>query len=237
MINVQDVTVGYYKEIPVLKGITINAKKSEITTVIGPNGSGKSTLLKTIYGLLKPIKGRILYENEDITGCEPYTMIWRGIGFMFQERAVFPQMTILENLKLGGWIFGRKQEKLKEALEGVFKKYPIFKERKNEKAGKLSGGQQRILEIARFMISKPKLMLMDEPSAHLAPKVVKEVYKEIKRLKNEGVTILLVDQNVESAVSVADYVYVLKESRIVDEGCGSEFRRKLKELIKGWFLA
>jgi len=236
MIRVENVTVGYYKEVPILKDVSIEAKKSKITVIIGSNGSGKSTLLKTIYGLLKPFKGRIFYGSEDITGREPYNLARMGIGFMFQERSIFPQMTVMENLEMGGWMYRRKPEILREALEEVFNKYPVLKERMKEKAGNLSGGQQRILEIARLMMSRPKVILMDEPTAQLSPKACKEVYDEIVRLRDEGITVILVDQNVRSALSIADYVYVLKEGSINQQGDGEIFRKKSKELIKEWFL-
>jgi branched-chain amino acid transport system ATP-binding protein len=145
-------------------------------------------------------------------------------------------MTVMENLEMGGWMYRRKPEILREALEEVFNKYPVLKERMKEKAGNLSGGQQRILEIARLMMSRPKVILMDEPTAQLSPKASKEVYDEIVRLRDEGITVILVDQNVGSALSIADYVYVLKEGSIKEQGDGEIFRKKAKELIKEWFL-
>ncbi|MEM2506888.1 MAG: ABC transporter ATP-binding protein [Nitrososphaeria archaeon] len=237
MIKVENLTTGYYKEVPIIKNLSMTAEEGKITVIVGSNGSGKSTLLKTIYGLLKPFSGRIYLGNRDITGEEPYNLTKLGVRFIFQERSVFPHMTVMENLEMGCWILKGKPY-LKESLERIFQKYPVLRERSKEKAEKLSGGQQRILEVARSLIVKPKVILMDEPTAQLAPKVAKEFYNEIVRLRDEeGITVLLVDQNVESAINIADYVYVLKDGSIHARGEGTIFKKRLKELVREWLLA
>jgi len=235
-LEVKNVTAGYQKEIPVLRGVSIKADKAKVTVIIGPNGSGKSTLLKVIYGFIKPVKGNILYDGHDITGLEPSRMIAQGIAYLLQGRSVFSKMLVAENLQLGGWIMRNRSGAIREALEVQYNKYPVLKEKKNSKAGELSGGQQKVVEISRSMIAKPRTILLDEPTAGLAPKVAEEVYKEVNTLKKEGFTILLVDQNVRKAVSLADYVYVLELGKNEQEGPGEEFAANLDAVIKGWLL-
>lgn len=234
-IEVRNITVGYIKDVPILKRVSIKAEKSKVTVIIGPNGSGKSTLLKTIFGFLKPTEGEIFHNGEKITGLPPHKIIRRGIGYLAQAKSFFPELSILENLELGGWILRTKGD-LKKALEAVFDRHPMFEERKQEKAGKLSGGQQRLLELDRSLMTKPNVILLDEPSAGLAPKFVNRIYQDIRDLRDAGFTVLLVDQNVKSALELADYVYVLQLGRISREGPGEELRANINKIIQEWLI-
>jgi len=233
-LEVQNVTSGYIKGVNILENVSIKAEKSKVTTIIGPNGAGKSTLLRTIYGFLKPSKGRILFEGKDITGTDPHKMLERGVAYLFQGRSIFPELSVHENLELGCWIIRRNSKAKQAALTTIYGKYPMLYNSRKKKGKELSGGQQRILETCRSTLTKPKTILMDEPSAGVAPVIVNEVYNEIKRLKNEGFTILLVDQNVKRAVELADYVYFLKLGKNYYEAPGKEAREKLEEIVKGW---
>ena len=217
-LGAEDLTVSYYQDVYVLEDVSLTALEGAITAVIGPNGAGKSTLLKTIYGYLKPRKGRITLDGKDITGKNPFDMLRLGMAFIIQDRGIFPNLTVEENLQLGAWLFRGERERVKEKVEEIYRRYPILKERRKVKAGNLSGGEQRMLELGRALMNEPKICLMDEPSAGLAPKVVDEIYGEIVRLKEEGRTIVLVEQNIRKALSIADQVYILELGRVKFSG-------------------
>jgi len=234
MLEVIQLTASYVKGLPIIKDINLKAKEQQITTVIGPNGVGKSTLLKTIYGFLKPESGKVIHKGEDITGKEPYNMLLRKIGYVFQGMAVFPLMTVQENLELGAWIKRGEKGWLKKALDRVYSKHEFLFKNRRVKAGDLSGGQQKILEFERVKLSEPWTLLLDEPTAGLAPKLADEVYKEIEVLKKEGFTVILVEQNLEKAISLADYVYVLELGKNKDEGKKEKFLLNLEILIRDW---
>ena len=233
-LEIRDVVSGYGK-IEIIHGVSMRAEKAKIICIIGPNGAGKSTLLKTIFGILKPWRGSILYEGEEITGLRPYTLIKKGISYVLQRRSVFPYLTVEENLRMGAWTIRKNKESAQEAIEENYKRFPILRERRNVRAGSLSGGEQRMLELARALITRPRLLLLDEFSAGLAPIIARQVYEEAERLKEEeGITIVAVDQNVRQAMKVADYVYVLELGRNKYEGAKEEFETRLRELIKDW---
>jgi len=233
-LEIRDVVSGYGK-IEIIHGVSMRAEKAKIICIIGPNGAGKSTLLKTIFGILKPWKGSILYDEEEITGLRPYTLIKKGISYVLQRRSVFPYLTVEENLRMGAWTIRKNKESAQEAIEENYKRFPILRERRNVRAGSLSGGEQRMLELGRALITRPRLLLLDEFSAGLAPMIARQVYEEAERLKEEeGITIVAVDQNVRQAMKVADYVYVLELGRNKYEGAKEEFETRLRELIKDW---
>ncbi|WP_022729701.1 ABC transporter ATP-binding protein [Fodinicurvata sediminis] len=232
-LEVSDVVAGYTREVPILNGLNLTAEDGRVTVIIGPNGAGKSTLLKTIYGYLKPERGTVTHDGESIVGYSPKDMLRKGIAYLIQGHSIFPRMTVEENLELGGWIMGSDSER-KQALERIYDRYPRLKEKRRLSAGILSGGEQRILEIARLTMTGPRTLLLDEPSVGLMPKLVNEVYEEISRLKDEKYTILIVDQNVKKSISIADYVYALALGENRHEGVKEEFVERLDEIVKEW---
>lgn len=214
-LRVEEITVGYYADVFVLEDVSVEAQAGEITAVIGPNGAGKSTLLKTIYGFLRPRQGRIFLGEHEITGEAPFRLVSQGIAFILQDRGILPNLTVEENLELGAWLFRRNRAQVQRRIREIYRRYPILETRRRVPAGRLSGGEQRLLELGKALMTDPQVILLDEPSAGLAPKVVEELYHEVMRLKEEeSRTILLVEQNVRQALQVADEVYVLELGRV-----------------------
>ncbi len=208
---------AFYDEVQILWGLNFKVKAGNLTTILGPNGAGKTTTLKSIMGLLDKVKGEIYFEGENITKLPPYKRVERGLVLVPEGRMIFPDLTVLENLEIGAYT--PKARKLaKKNLEHIFELFPRLKERIYQKAGTLSGGEQQMLAIGRGLMACPKLLILDEPSLGLAPKLVLSIFEIIKKLKEEGITILLVEQNVHLALSIADYGYILENGKIVDEG-------------------
>lgn len=232
MLVVTELNVGY-GEIQVLWDISFNVNRGEVVAILGPNGAGKTTTLKTIAGLLKPIRGSIIFQGSHIEGLPPYKIVDMGIALVPEGRRLFPYMTVYENLELGAYT-KRATEKFHDTLEWIYSLFPILKERKDQLAGTLSGGEQQMLAIARALMSRPTLLMMDEPSLGLAPKVVADVFKTIKNLNEEGVTILLVEQNVKKALEVSHRAYVIEGGRIVLSG-GSD-KLMADERVKRTYL-
>lgn len=228
------VTAGYFDHDIVLDGVSMRVTPGKVTAVLGPNGSGKSTSLRVMSGFLVPRQGKVTLGDEDITQLNPGERLARGVAVLPQGRSVFPQLTIDENLRLGAWQLRKDKARLEEAVEAMLDRYPTLRPIRNKPAGALSGGQARLLEFARTLILDPKVLLIDEPSVGLAPVLVDEVYEELGRLKDEGRTILLVDQNVQAAVAIADYVYTLAYGRNHLEGARDQFAGELDSLIKQW---
>ena len=220
MLNIKDLNVAYEK-VQVLWDVSFNITEGEVVTLLGSNGAGKSTTVKTIQGLLKPKSGSIRFMDKPIGGLPAYKIVSEGIALVPEGREIFPKMSVLENLILGAYV-SRAKDLQDESLEWVFKLYPKLDERKKQLAGTMSGGEQQMLAIARALMSKPKLLILDEPSFGLAPVVVLQVFDIIKKLREEGVTVLLVEQNVHHALEISDRAYVLEKGRIIREGKGSE---------------
>lgn len=229
-----DVTAGYFAHDIVLDSVNLAVAPGKVTVVLGPNGSGKSTSLRVLSGFLKPRAGSITLGGEDITTLSPGERLARGVALLPQGRSVFPQLSVEENLRLGAWQLRKDRAALAAAVESAIERYPVLDKLRSRPAGSLSGGQARILEFARTLVTKPSVLLIDEPSVGLAPVLVDEVYDELERLKSEGRTILLVDQNVQAAVGLADYVYTLAYGRNHLEGPRDGFEGQLDELIKQW---
>lgn len=208
MLELKNVTGGYGR-IVILNGTSFEIPRASITTVIGPNGAGKSTVFKAIFGLLNIHSGQILLEGEDVTRHTPAQMIARGVTYVPQGRNVVPQLSVFHNLELGG-ITSNDQAKVRRRIEEVMDLFPMLRQRKDQKAIELSGGQQKQLEIARALLLDPKLMLIDEPSIGLSPNLVQEVFQTIIRLRDQGVTILMVEQNAKAALAMSDYGLVLE---------------------------
>lgn len=233
-LEMMGVEAGYSRTIPVLNGVDLVVRPRAVTAALGPNGSGKSTILRTLYGLLDLQEGKVVLGDERIDGTATHRLLGRGIALLPQGRSVFDDLTVEENLRVGGWIFGRDSDRLEEALERVYAQYPLLADMRRAPAGRLSGGQQRILEIARMILTDPEILLIDEPSAGLAPNLVDEVYLEIDRLKESGKTILLVDQNVEAAIDLADYVYIIEFGRVKAEGGVDDFAGDVAGIVREW---
>ncbi len=220
MLEIKELNVAYDK-VQVLWDISFNINEGEIVTLLGSNGAGKSTTVKTIQGLLKSKSGSIRFMHKSIEGLPAYKIVAAGISLAPEGREIFPKMSVLENLILGAYV-PRARELREESLDWVFKLFPKLKERKKQLAGTLSGGEQQMLAIARALMSKPKLLMLDEPSLGLAPVIVLQVFDIIKKLNEEGVTILLVEQNIHHALELSDRAYVLEKGRIILEGKGHE---------------
>jgi branched-chain amino acid transport system ATP-binding protein len=235
-LEIRDLHAGYQRDLFILRGLDLAVAEGKITIVIGPNGSGKSTLLKSIVGNLKPRRGTVALDRKDITGIEPDEILRRGISYIPQERSVFPQMTVTENLELGCWIFRDDRARVRERVAWALERFPALTEYRRLLAGTLSGGLQRMLDIAKSLLSNPSLLLVDEPTVGLSPVVAQGIYSELQALKGEGRTILLVDQNVRSAMKVADYVYILDLGKVEVHGSRDAFEGKLGEVVRRWLL-
>jgi branched-chain amino acid transport system ATP-binding protein len=223
MLEVEDLYVGYYKDLNILQGVNMKAREAEITVVLGANGVGKSTLLKAIYGFIHPQKGKIEVDGEDIVHLSSHQLVHRGVSYIPQRQSIFPYMTVEENMELGAWSFRGDKARVQQKLEENYSRFPILRDRKRSPAGELSGGMQRMVELSRVLMTDPKLVLVDEPTAGLAVTLARDIYDLLVGLKNEGITILLVDQNIRQAIRIADYVYVLELGRNRHEGPRSEF--------------
>ncbi len=220
MLKINDINV-YYGAIHAIKGISLEVKEGEIITLIGANGAGKSTILKTISGLLRSKTGDILFNNKSLHSMAAQDIVRSGICHIPEGRRIFANMSVLENLELGCFL-QKDKAAIKKNMEHVFEKFPRLKERISQSAGTLSGGEQQMLAIGRGMMSRPKLMLLDEPSMGLAPLLVKEIFSIIKEINEAGTTILLVEQNANMALSIANYAYVLETGKIVLKGPTAE---------------
>jgi len=215
-----------YGPVQALRGVSLAVPKGKIVTVLGANGAGKSTILKTISGILDPQKGQVRFEGAEIQGEDPDRIVRRGIGHVPEGREVFPLLTVDENLRMGAYT-RRDPDGVARDLETVYRYFPILRERAGQEAGQLSGGQQQMLAISRALLSRPKLMLMDEPSLGLSPLLTQEIFRIIVRINREqGTTILLVEQNAHMALAVAEFGYVLEVGRIVMEDSCANLARK-----------
>ena len=231
MLKIDGLRVNY-GGIEAVKGITFQVPERQIVTLIGANGAGKSTTLRTIAGLVKPSAGRIRLQAEDITGMSPDRIVSKGITLVPEGRRVFPDLTVLENLKIGAYL---RKDSLEDDLEWVYSLFPRLKERSWQAAGTLSGGEQQMLAVGRALMSRPKIMMMDEPSLGLAPIVVRGIFDIIREINRQGVTILLVEQNANMALKIADLGYVLETGRITmsDTGAALLANEKVKEAYLG----
>lgn len=221
MLSVNNINV-YYGQIHAIKDVSINVKKGEIVALIGANGAGKTTTLRTISGLLRSKTGSIEFMDKDISNTEAHKLVSMGIAHVPEGRHVFLQMTVQENLEMGAYT---NASYTKEGLADVYERFPRLKHRKNQIAGTLSGGEQQMLAMGRALMSKPELMMLDEPSMGLAPILVQQIFDIIKELHDAGTTILLVEQNAEMALEIADRAYVLESGRIKLSGTGAELAK------------
>jgi branched-chain amino acid transport system ATP-binding protein len=233
-LQVEGVVAGYIPGHPILRGVNLKAEPGRITVILGPNGAGKSTLLKAVSGFLPPEEGTIRLGDLEVGSLPPHRHIEHGIALLPQGRSTFPELSVAENIELGGWTMRGDRRRLREAVESMFVRYPHLQPLRDRAAGSLSGGQQRAVEIARLLVPNPSVLLIDEPSVGLSPIVAQQVYQELLALKEEGRTILLVDQDVRAAIRVADYVYVLSSGKNDIEGGRSAFEGDLGAMVRGW---
>ena len=208
-----------YGGIEAVRGISFDVKAGEIVTLIGANGAGKSSTLRTISGLVKPVEGSVVFDGEDITGKDPTHIVSKGLMMVPEGRRIFPNLTVLENLKIGAYL---RKDDLEEDIEKVFGFFPRLKERSWQEGGTLSGGEQQMLAVGRALMGRPKLLMMDEPSLGLAPIVVQGIFEIIRQIHEAGTTVLLIEQNANMALHVADRAYVIENGRISMEGTGTD---------------
>ncbi|MBQ3150084.1 MAG: ABC transporter ATP-binding protein [Clostridia bacterium] len=220
LLQVENIEV-YYGAIKALKGVSFEVNKGEIVSLIGANGAGKTTVLHTITGLLHSKNGKIIYDGKDITKTPAHKIVSMGMAHVPERRRIFQQLTVLENIKMGAYTRKDKKE-IEESLEAVYKSFPRLKEREKQIAGTLSGGEQQMLAMGRALMSKPEIILMDEPSMGLSPLLVSEIFEIIKTINENGTTVLLVEQNAKKALSIADRAYVLETGNVVLSGNGSD---------------
>ena len=218
ILSIKDLKVNY-GGIEAVKGISFDVPEGSIVTLIGANGAGKSSTLRTVAGLVKPKSGTIEFKGENISGKSSIDIVKRGITLVPEGRRIFPDLTVLENLKIGAYL---RKDDLKSDIEWVYSLFPRLKERAWQAGGTLSGGEQQMLAVGRALMSRPKLMMMDEPSLGLAPIVVRDIFKIIREINKKGVTIMLIEQNANMALQTADYAYVLETGRISMSGTGAE---------------
>ncbi len=232
MLQVEGIEVSY-SGVPVIQDVSFSVNSGELISIVGANGSGKTTLLKTVAGTLHPTKGRIAFEHEDISRISPVEIVRRGITYVPEERRIFGPLSVEENLKLGAYIVDDRKE-IEKRLEYVYGLFPILRDRRRQLGGTLSGGEQQMLAIGRGLMPTPKLLMLDEPSLGLMPKLVDEVLEAVVKLKGEGRTILLVEQNVREALEMSDRGYVLQTGRTIHRGTGRELLET--DIVKKAFL-
>ncbi|PKM95224.1 MAG: ABC transporter ATP-binding protein [Firmicutes bacterium HGW-Firmicutes-1] len=220
MLRVENLNV-HYGGIHALRGISLNVEEGKIISLIGANGAGKSTTLRAVMGLEKPSDGKIIYQDQDITGKATKEIVKSNLVLVPEGRRVFTNLTVKENLVLGAYL-RKNQESIDEDMKWVFDLFPILKNRQQQKAGTMSGGEQQMLAVGRALMTKPKLLMMDEPSLGLAPLIVKNIFEIIKKINQEGVTILLIEQNAKASLEISDYAYVLETGQVFMQGKGLE---------------
>src|SRR5881397_3021520 len=218
LLEVDHVAAGYVEGIDILADITLRVEPGTITGVIGPNGAGKSTLLKTIFGFLHPKRGRISLGARDISAMAPHEIKRLGISYVPQGPNIFPQLTVEENLLLGAWVIRADKARVAERLERAYAAFPRLRERQHRRATTLSGGEAKMLSLAKELVTDPTLLLVDEPSAGLSPKITEQVYTRLLQARDAGATILLVDQNIAKAIQVSDYLYMIEMGRVRHHG-------------------
>ncbi len=224
VLELRGLDVGYYKDLNILQDLNVKARRKQITTILGANGVGKSTALKAAFGFLQPNRGDVVLENESILDIPTHQRILKGLAYIPQQPGVFKDMTVEENLQLGGWTFRKDKQQVREKIEANYERFPVLREKRKQITGELSGGQQRMVEISRTLMAEPKVLLVDEPTAGLSKMLSEEVYEMLKMLVTvDELTILLVDQEIRQALKIADYVYVLELGRNKFEGPAQQF--------------
>jgi branched-chain amino acid transport system ATP-binding protein len=207
--------------LPALYEISLEVKEGEIVSLLGPNGAGKTTLLLTLSGILKTTEGRIIFEGEDITNLNPHKIVSKGMGHVPQGRHIFPTLSVLDNLMMGAYLHRKEKKEIKKELEWIYQLLPVLKERIHQRAGTLSGGEQQMLSIGRAMMGRPKLLLLDEPSLGLAPRLMNEVFAKFREMNQKGLTLFIVEQEIQLSLSISKRGYLLRNGRVIKEGSAS----------------
>ncbi len=220
MLKIKKLTVQY-GPLPALYEISLEVKQGEVVSLLGPNGAGKTTLLLTLSGILKTTEGRIVFEGEDITNLNPHQVVSKGIGHVPQGRHIFPTLSVIDNLMMGAYLHRNEKKEIKKDLEWIYQLLPVLKERTHQRAGTLSGGEQQMLSIGRAMMGRPKLLLLDEPSLGLAPRLMDEVFATFMEMNQEGLTLFIVEQEILLSLSISKRGYLLRNGRIIKEGTAS----------------
>jgi branched-chain amino acid transport system ATP-binding protein len=220
MLKIKKLTVQY-GPLPALYEISLEVKQGEVVSLLGPNGAGKTTLLLTLSGILKTTEGRIVFEGEDITNLNPHQVVSKGIGHVPQGRHIFPTLSVIDNLMMGAYLHRNEKKEIKKDLEWIYQLLPVLKERTHQRAGTLSGGEQQMLSIGRAMMGRPKLLLLDEPSLGLAPRLMDEVFATFREMNRKGLTLFIVEQEILLSLSISKRGYLLRNGRVIKEGSAS----------------
>ena len=229
MLKIKKLTVQY-GPLPALYEISLEVKQGEVVSLLGPNGAGKTTLLLTLSGILKTTEGRIVFEGEDITNLNPHQVVSKGIGHVPQGRHIFPTLSVIDNLMMGAYLHRNEKKEIKKDLEWIYQLLPVLKERTHQRAGTLSGGEQQMLSIGRAMMGRPKLLLLDEPSLGLAPRLMDEVFTTFREMNQKGLTLFIVEQEIQLSLSISKRGYLLRNGRLIKEGSASTLMES-RELI------
>src|SRR5512138_3795923 len=233
----RDLVAGYLPGIDILRGVSVEARRGQVRCVLGPNGTGKSTLLKVLFGFLPPREGEIALAGQLLRSVGPHEMGRHGVVYLPQRPSIFPYLTVEVNLRLGAWRYRGERGRVDELVGRACERFPVLAERRGQSAGTLSGGQQRQLEIARSLMHDPALLLIDEPTAGVEPRVAAMIYETIKDLAVQGKAILLVDQNIKRALEIADYIYVMRTGTMLSEGSREAFGGDVEALVSRWLYA
>jgi len=221
MLKIKKLTVQY-GPLPALNEVSLEVKQGEIVSLLGPNGAGKTTLLLTLSGILKTSEGRILFEEEDITNLSPPKIVFKGIGHVPQGRHIFPTLSVVDNLLMGAFLHRNEKKEIRRELEKIYQILPALKERTYQRAGTLSGGEQQMLSIGRAMMGRPKLLLLDEPSLGLAPRLMDEVFATFREMNKSGLTLFIVEQEIQLTLAISNRGYLLRNGRVIKEASASQ---------------
>jgi len=235
-LEAHDLVAGYLEGIDVLDGLSLTVERGSITGIIGANGAGKSTLLKTIFGFLHPRRGRVVLDGHEIQALPPHAVKRRGVSYVAQGASVFPQLTVQENLDLGAWVFRRDRARMARMLARAWSAFPRLSDKRRSRATTLSGGEAKMLSLAKELVTDPGLLLVDEPSAGLSPKITEQVYERLMQARAAGTTILLVDQNIAKAIAVSDYLYMIEMGRVRHHGPRAVFAAEVRDLVRDALL-
>jgi branched-chain amino acid transport system ATP-binding protein len=230
----RNLVAGYVAGINILNGMSVDVRRGEVRCVLGPNGTGKSTLLKVLFGFLSPVSGEIFRGGTTLIDVPSHLMGRHGITYLPQRPSIFPFLSVEANLRLGTWQFRARSALAAERIAAAYDRFPILKERRRQLAGTMSGGQQRQLEFARALLTDPAVMLIDEPTASIEPRVAAQIYELIAGLARDGKAILLVDQNIKGALGIADHVYVMRTGTLLEEGPRALFTAEVEHLVARW---
>jgi branched-chain amino acid transport system ATP-binding protein len=236
-LTARNLVAGYLPGIDILRGVSVDALRGQVRCVLGPNGTGKSTLLKTLFGFLPASAGDVQLDGRPLRGVAPHQMGDHGVAYLPQRPSIFPYLSVEVNLRLGVWRYKRHRVHADALVQRAFQRFPVLLERRRQAAGTLSGGQQRQLEIARSLMHEPTVLLIDEPTAGIEPRVAALIYDLIKDIAAQGRAILLVDQNIKRALEIADYVYVMRTGTVLAEGSRDEFGGNTEALVARWLYA